>query len=197
VEIEQPLRADARRNAATLTAVARAAIAAEGLDVSTNEIVKRAGVGAGTFYRRFPSRQVLLETILLETIGELEAQAQAALACADPARGFADLLRALAVSQANNKGLAQALSADGGSDAVDRARIRLRDLIREVTERGQAASVLRPDLSWRDVPFLASAVAGMTGRCLDLDGGPQQRDRVLGFVLDGLRTPGLCQFPTG
>ncbi|WP_158889556.1 TetR/AcrR family transcriptional regulator [Amycolatopsis anabasis] len=179
------LRADARRSEEALVAAARKAVAEVGLEVSTNEIVKRAGVGPGTFYRRFPSRQALLETILLEVIGELEDKARAVLEDPDPGRGFAGLLRAFTLSQVENKGLSDALVAQGGSPEADMARERLRDLIRRATERAQRAGAVRPDLSWADVPFLAAAAAGTTQNCLDLHAGAVQRDRVLAVLLTG------------
>src|SRR5579884_1400895 len=155
------LRADARRSEAALVAAARKAVAEVGLEVSTNEIVKRAGVGPGTFYRCFPSRQALLETILLEVIAELEDKARAALEDPDPGRGFARLLRAFTLSQVENKGLSDALAAQGGSPEADKARERLRVLIRRTTERAQRVGAVRSDLSWTEVPFLAAAAAGM------------------------------------
>lgn len=179
------LRADARRSEAALVAAAREAVAEAGLEVSANEIVKRAGVGPGTFYRRFPSRQALLEKILLEVLAELEGQAMEALDDPDPGQGFASLLRAFTLSQAENKGLSDALAAEGGSPEADKARERLRDLIRRVTERAQRAGVVRKDLSWADVPFLAAAAARMTQNCLDLHAGAVQRDRVLAVILAG------------
>ncbi|KAA5836360.1 TetR/AcrR family transcriptional regulator [Saccharopolyspora hirsuta] len=184
------LRADARRSEAALVAAARKAVAEVGLEVSTNEIVKRAGVGPGTFYRRFPSRQALLETILLEVVEELEDKARAALEDPDPGQGFARLLRAFTLSQVENKGLSDALAAQGGSPEADKARERLRDLIRRVTERAQRAGAVRPDLSWADVPFLAAAAAGMTQNCLDLHAGAVQRDRVLAVLLAGTANSG-------
>lgn len=184
------LRADARRSEAALIAAARTAVAEVGLEVSTNEIVKRAGVGPGTFYRRFPSRQALLETILLEIIGELEAQAQAALEDPDPGQGFVRLLQAFTVLQVDKRGLSDALESQGGSPEGNTARERLRDLIRRTTERAQGAGAVRPDLSWADVPYLASAAAGMTQNCLGLHAGAVQRDRVLAIILAGTANSG-------
>ncbi|GAB3444899.1 hypothetical protein GCM10027570_14580 [Streptomonospora sediminis] len=189
------LRADARRSEAALVAAARESVANVGLGVSTNEIVKRAGVGPATFYRRFPSRQALLETVLLEVIGELEDKARDALGDPDPGEGFARLLRALTLAQVENKGLSDALAAQGGSPATDGARDRLRDLIRRTTERAQRAGAARQDLSWADVPFLAAAAAGMAQNCLDLPGGTAQRDRVLAVLLAGTADSGGRELP--
>ncbi|PXY23429.1 hypothetical protein BAY59_27550 [Prauserella coralliicola] len=184
---ERTLRSDARRSMEILIDAARTAFAEQGLDVSTNEIVKRAGVGPATFYRRFPSRLALVETVLSEVLLELEEQAKAALDHPDPATGFAGLFTALTVAQTENKGLSDALAGHKESTRVNEARRRLRDLIRAVTERAQAAGALRPDLSWRDVPFLASAASAVATACLDLRAGAEQRDRVLTVLFAGLR----------
>lgn len=186
VESPRALRSDARRSMELLISAARAAFAEQGLDVSTNEIVKRAGVGPATFYRRFPSRLALVETVLSEVLSELEEQAAAALNHPDPATGFANLFTALTVAQAENKGLSDALAGHGESMRVDKARARLRRLIRAVTERAQEAGALRADLSWRDVPFLASAASSVAATCLDLRAGTEQRDRVITILLAGL-----------
>jgi AcrR family transcriptional regulator len=191
------LRSDARRSAALVVAAARTAIAEQGLAVSTNEIVKRAGVGPGTFYRRFPSRHALLEAVLLEVVGELLERARSAAEDPDPWTGFAGLLSAFAAAQSENKGLSDALAAEPGETGgeVGDAFARLRDHVRAVTERAQEAGAVRADVSWRDVPFFAGAAAGMSTRCLGLDAGPSGRDRVVAVVLDGLRAPGHAPLP--
>ncbi|HEY3471897.1 MAG TPA: TetR/AcrR family transcriptional regulator [Amycolatopsis sp.] len=185
------MRADARRSVELVVAAARSAIAEFGLSVSTNEIVKRAGVGPATLYRRFPSRHALLETILLEVVGELVTEAEAAAEHPDPLTGFADLVRALAAAQSANKGLSDALAAEspsaGRDDEVAAAFGELRAHIRRVTERAQEAGAIRADVAWQDVPFLAGAAAGMSTRCLGLDAGEGGRDRVVAVVLAGLR----------
>jgi len=191
------LRSDARRSAALVIAAARTAIAEHGLAVSTNEIVKRAGVGPGTFYRRFPSRHALLEAVLLEVVGELLERARAAAEDPDPWAGFAGLLSALSTAQSENKGLSDALAAEpeGRGSEVGDAFARLRDHIRAITERAQKAGAVRADVSWRDVPFFAGAAAGMSTRCLGLDAGSSGRERVVAVVLDGLRDPGHAPLP--
>jgi AcrR family transcriptional regulator len=193
------MRSDARRSVELVVAAARTAIAEQGLGVSTNEIVKRAGVGPATLYRRFPSRQILLETILLEVVGELVAAATAAAETPDPFTGFTDLVRAFAAAQSANKGLSDALAAEsdsaGHSDAVRTAFAGLRDHVRRITERAQEAGVIRADVAWQDVPFLAGAAAGVSTRCLGLDAGDAGRDRVIAVVVDGLRETGREPLP--
>ena len=68
-----PLRADAQRNVERLVAAARAALDEEGIDVTTRDIARRAGVGLGTLYRRIPSLTALLTAILIDTIDEIAA----------------------------------------------------------------------------------------------------------------------------
>src|SRR5689334_24979971 len=80
--LQRPKRADARRNYDLLVAAARDAFAEHGTDTSLEEIARRAGVGIGTLYRRFPSRTALLEAVYVEEIQSV----------CDRAYGFADEL---------------------------------------------------------------------------------------------------------
>src|SRR3569833_1013282 len=82
------LRADARRNLERLVEAARIAVAEVGVGVSAHAIAHRAGVGVGTFYRRIPSLQVLLEAVLDEILDEIANVADQALEDPDPWHGF-------------------------------------------------------------------------------------------------------------
>ena len=84
---ERPLRADARRNQDLIVAAAGEAIAEHGLEASMEEIARRAGVGAATLYRRFPSKQELLRAVLDARLSELEPQIAAAAADRGPLGG--------------------------------------------------------------------------------------------------------------
>jgi AcrR family transcriptional regulator len=70
-EARQGLRADARRNRARVLDAARIAFAEQGQDVQMEEIARRAGVGVGTIYRHFPTKEALLETLLIEKFGQV------------------------------------------------------------------------------------------------------------------------------
>src|ERR1700756_4745030 len=93
---ERPMRADAQRNYAKLLGAASAAFVESGADdVSLEEIARRAGVGIGTLYRHFPTRQALLEAVYLGQVEALSARADELLASDSPEEAFAAWLRAL------------------------------------------------------------------------------------------------------
>src|SRR5207249_8795535 len=81
-------RRDAKRNRERLVSAARELFASAGVDVSTREVARHAGVGVGTLYRHFPAREDLVDAVLGEAFDELIGLAKTALAEADPWRGF-------------------------------------------------------------------------------------------------------------
>ena len=92
----RPLRADARRNRDRVLEAARAAFGAEGSDVSLDEIARRAGVGAGTVYRHFATKEALFEAVVFDRIGELVEEARALSDDPDPGRAFSSFVERLA-----------------------------------------------------------------------------------------------------
>lgn len=189
----RPPRADARRNAARVLTAARQAVAAHGFDVSYHEIARLAGVGVGTVYRRFPERAQLLEAVLLDVLGELADSAEQALGEDESWPAFTRFFTGLALRTGENAGLSDSLD-DRGGPQVAAARRTLLDRVRRLTERAQRDGVLRADLSWRDIPFLARAAAA--GACvLDIPADPLQVERCVTVVLDGMRAPASTPLP--
>src|ERR1700728_3738805 len=109
----RPLRADARRNRDRVLDAARAAFGAEGSDASLDEIARRAGVGAGTVYRHFPTKEALFEAVVIDRMGELIQEAQALLVDPDPGRAFASFVERLGREGALKRDLVEALANDG------------------------------------------------------------------------------------
>ena len=178
--VRRPQRADARRNFDALLAAAREAFAEHGTEASLEDIARRAGVGIGTLYRNFPTRQDLFETVY---IGEVEELCQAA----DDAR------RPAAVGGAGRRGCAASSATPPPSGRMLRgAQPRLGDVPRAAARRctragepllarAQDAGEVRTDLTFDD---LLRMVSGLTaGRFAD----DAQRERVLGIALDGIR----------
>ena len=97
--LARPLRADARRNRERVLEAARAAFGAEGSDVSLDDIARRAGVGAGTVYRHFATKDALFEAVVLDRIGELVEEAHALADDPDPGRAFLSFVELLARAQ--------------------------------------------------------------------------------------------------
>ncbi|MEV0599284.1 TetR/AcrR family transcriptional regulator [Streptomyces sp. NPDC050315] len=186
-------RADARRNVERLVAAARTAVAEVGVEVSAHDIARRAGVGVGTFYRRVPSREALLEAVLEDVLAEVMELADRALADPDPWHGFTTFATAYVGLRTESCGIGEALGGACG-EVFEQTLADLRGRVRALVARAQEAGVLRADVAWQDVPFLLAAVA-TTGRTVGLTAGERQWERHLRVVLDGLRTPDPVPLP--
>ena len=154
------LRADARRNRARVLRAAQEAFAAEGLAVPLDEIARRAGVGAGTVYRHFPTKEALFETIVLGRVRELAERIRALAADPDPGQAFFAMLADLGVTGAMKRDLVDALTAAGidVSGPLAEARTGIRESMATLLVRAQRAGAVRPDVTVDDVGTL---LAGM------------------------------------
>ncbi|MGI5350910.1 TetR/AcrR family transcriptional regulator [Streptomyces sp. CA-250714] len=178
-------RADARRNVERLVEAARGAVAEVGVGVSAHEIARRAGVGVGTFYRRIPSLEVLLQAVLEEVLDEIADVADRAVADPDAWNGLHIFAAAYVRLRTESCGISEALGGACG-DALAPRLADLRERIRHLVERAQSAGAMRTDIAWQDVAFLFAAAA-TEERTLGLRAGEQQWERNLQIVLDGLR----------
>ena len=180
------LRADAERNRQRLLDAAREIFAERGLDVTLDEIARRAGVGTGTAYRRFPNKNALIEALMVGRIRELESIAKECVADADPWRGLTRYFERALALQAADRGLKDALfSAGRGGEEVARARGALAPVVAQLVRRAVDAGVVRSDFATTDVPLINF----MLNTVVDLGHGvePELWRRYLAIVLDGLR----------
>lgn len=174
-------RVDARRNHVRLVAAARTLLARDGLDVSVREIARETGVGVGTVYRHFPTRDDLIDAVLEEAFEEIVAAGERALAADDAWAGFAGFVEeTLALTSRNRVLKAVVEDEERGRERAAAMRARLRPLTAELIRRAQAAGALRADFTPQDL----SLVFWGTDRVIDL--APDSWRRHLGFVLDGL-----------
>src|SRR5689334_4135555 len=128
---QRPLRRDAERNRERILSAAAVAFAEGGLSVTMDEIGRRAGVGVGTVYRRFPDKELLIEALFEQRLEELVELAEGALAHDDPWDGLVAFLERLLAVQACDRGLKEvALSTAHGQERVRRARGRLAPVVR-------------------------------------------------------------------
>jgi AcrR family transcriptional regulator len=182
----RPLRADARRNRLRLLQVATDAFAAEGLAVPLDEIARRAGVGPGTLYRHFPTKEALFEAVLRDRLERLAADAQARRDAADPGAALLDFIDRLVAEAAPKRDLTDAL-AGGGYDlnaSLAATAARLRAAIGGLLARAQAAGAIRDDITTADLMALISGIL------LALRPRPGQRPdpgRAVAVLRDGLR----------
>jgi len=178
----RPKRADALRNYDALIAAAREAFAEGGTSTSLEEIARRAGVGIGTLYRHFPSRQELLEAVY---VGEVEALCQSAadLAELEPWDALVAWLHRFVGYLATKQALAEQLLEYLDRDAAffRGCRAAFQTAGEPLFEHAQAAGVVRSDATFGDTIQMVSAVAKIPGIA------PEQVDRILDMALDGLR----------
>ena len=112
-ETERPLRADAARNRARVLEVAYETFAAEGLAVPIDEIARRAGVGAGTVYRHFPTKEALFEAVIEDRVRSIVDKAGTLLGSSEPGDGALRLPARSIGPGAADHGLADALAGYG------------------------------------------------------------------------------------
>ncbi|MFB8265169.1 TetR/AcrR family transcriptional regulator [Streptomyces sp. NPDC055955] len=179
VAAQRPRRADARRNFDALLAAARDAFAEKGAEASLEDIARQAGVGIGTLYRNFPTRRHLFETVYAEEVDALCRRADE-LADAPPWDGLAGWLRRFVDYTVTKRAIRDALS--GESDIFVACRRAMLDAGEPLLLRAQAAGEVRSDMSFDDLLRLVSGVTGAA--YVDTE----QRDRVFGITLDGMRT---------
>jgi AcrR family transcriptional regulator len=190
----KPLRSDARRNRERIVASARTLFAKAGTDVSVEDITRHAGVGMGTLYRHFATKEELLDAVLEETFEEIVGLANAALVTTDAWAGFSGFLEGSLALHAENRGLKDVLGTrQHGLERARAMRARLRPLLRRLIERAQAQGTLRADFAFADLPL----VFWTTGRVIELTAGvaPDFWRRHLALMLDGLRVEAARPLP--
>jgi len=183
----RPMRADAQRNYERLLSAAVAAFTEHGADdVSLEEIARRAGVGIGTLYRHFPTRQALLEAVYRDQVEALRTRADEFAKSDAPLQALAEWLRALAAFSSTKQSLTSALLATLGkdSDLMSVCSKVICEAADELLARAKKAGVVRADADARDLIRLVHAVNIATQRAPT---DPGQADRLLRMVLDGLR----------
>jgi AcrR family transcriptional regulator len=184
---ERPLRRDAERNRQLIIEAARTAFAEDGLSVTLDEIARRAGVGVGTVYRRFPDKEQLIDALFETRINELAAEAEAALLADDPWDGLVGFLERANQQHACDRGFKEvALSGVHGLERVARARQLMFPLVTQLVERAQADGSLRADVTPTDIPLLQLMLGSLSECTRDVD--PDVWRRYLGIITDGLRT---------
>lgn len=177
-----PKRADARRNYERLLAAGRDAFAERGEATSLEEVARRAGVGIGTLYRHFPTRQALLEALYVNEVEDISRSA-ALLDDADPWNALNVWLGRLVGYLTTKRALASELLnyLDEDAPLFRECRGAVFAAGEPILKRAQDAGVVRPDVDFADV---LQMVGGIT-RMNVTDSG--QIERVLRIALDGLR----------
>ena len=169
------LRADARRNLERVLDAAADVFAASGPDASIDEIALRAGVGHGTVFRRFPTKDDLMFAVIERHVDEMRALAEEALAAADPGEAFFDFVHRVAELNMRTPGLHRCVVHCGGKPGA----AELEQLVGKIVSRAQRAGAVRRDVKPADVQALVRSALTAAP--------PGHWRRYLDVVLDGLR----------
>ncbi|MRH89141.1 TetR family transcriptional regulator [Nocardia sp. SYP-A9097] len=181
---ERPLRADARRNRERVLAAAQEAFAAEGISVPLDEIARRAGVGAGTVYRHFPTKEALFEAAIVDRVDRMTGRARDALNADDAGTAFFAFLRQMDSGGGVKRDLVDALGPRGEQVYAGPTR-ELQTAIGELLSKAQQAGAVRTDIGLGD---LMSVLKGFF-IAIHMDSADSaQRERTFAVILDGLRT---------
>jgi len=161
-DTERPLRADARRNRERILQSARAAFAESGADAQIDDVARHAGVGVGTVYRHFPTKQALLTELVRQTFRLFTERARAALeAGGEPFALIEGLLRRIAETAAGDAGVQYALASSDAQEARSEAQAEQDELIAviaELTGRARRAGTIRPGIEATDIAMLICGV---------------------------------------
>ena len=190
----RPQRADARRNRVRVLDAARECFAGAGLDTAMEDVARCAGVGMGTVYRHFPTKEALVQALVAERFEQFARYAAEALDEADPWQALTGFMRRCARLQADDRALSAILTRMPSAMAAGAAnQTELTGHLAELVGRAQAAGAVRADVGWEDVPMIMCGVGGQVQSAGA--GGPGDWERHLALVLDGLRAPGAEPLP--
>ncbi|MEV0848468.1 helix-turn-helix domain-containing protein [Streptomyces sp. NPDC049954] len=186
-EAGRPLRADARRNREKILAAAVRAFTEEGLDAHLERIAKEAGVGSGTLYRNFPTREDLIEAAHRNEVARLCDAVPGLLETLPPGEALRAWTRRFIDYATAKRGMARALSAvvDAGTNPYADSHRLIQEALDTLMRAGVAAGEIRSDIRPTDM-FAALAGIALTSAA------PEQREqaeRLLDLTLDGLRPP--------
>ncbi|TMD98848.1 MAG: TetR/AcrR family transcriptional regulator [Chloroflexi bacterium] len=185
----RPLRADARRNRERVLEAAELVLASEGMSVPIDEVARRAGVGVGTVYRQFPTKEALFEAILLRRLERLLEEARSRGAAADPGEAFFGFLEHLVEVATSKRDLADALSRAGIDIEASVSSViqELAGALEELLGRAQRSGAVRDDVGTPELFGLVAGTCMAADRRFPAACTPQ---RMLGIVFDGLRPAG-------
>jgi AcrR family transcriptional regulator len=191
---ERPLRADAERNRKRLLDAARTLFAERGLDVSMDDIARAAGVGVGTAYRRFRSRDQIVEALFDERLEQMQVRARAAEEDPDAWRALVEFFTGSLRAQAQDRGFKQLLfSSDEGRAKVKQMRAKVVPVMERIVARAKEAGQLREDVDVVDFTVLSFMVGAAVDFAAPVDDGVWERYAALLF--DALRPGSASPLP--
>jgi AcrR family transcriptional regulator len=182
---DRPLRADARRNRARVLAAAEAVFADKGVTASTEEVARAAGVGIGTVFRHFPTKEALLEAVFVDRLRQLARYAEELADAPDPGAAFFEFFTRMVENSVNKNADAAARAAAGVDVRTALAEVKtdLLEAMDVLLHRAQQAGAVRADLAGREVVALLVGAA----RAAEMLADPTAAARALAVTVDGMR----------
>ena len=195
---KRTLRADARRNREAVLAAAKELFAEQGLDAQMPDIAKAAGVGVGTVYRHFPTKEDLIDALAADRFERIAERGREALdeAQEDPWKAFCDYLRFGVELQANDRALSQVMASRPEVMGAHAEASGVIELNGKLLALAQKSGELRRDAVVEDVPMIICGLGHVTQAARAGTMAPGMSwERFLAIVLDGLRAPGGDKLP--
>lgn len=192
-----PLRRDAERNRRRLLEAARQVFGERGRDAPFEEIARRAGVGIGTLYRRFPTREALIDALFEQKAHDYLRASEQALAADDAWEGLAGFIERICEMQAHDRGFADVLTATFPSGAAPGVAAATRDARRnaeKLVARARRDGKLRRDFTHQDLAWILIANAAYLEATREV--APDAWRRYVALILDAARTPAASKLPS-
>jgi AcrR family transcriptional regulator len=179
------MRVDARRNYDRLVDAASAAFFERGVGVPLEEVARRAGVGIGTLYRHFPTRDAIIEAVYRHEVERLCDSAETLLQERSAGDALELWLHEFVDYVAAKRGMAEALKSMVGADSELFAdtRLRINNAIERLVAAGVAAGTIRDDVSPPDLLWAVSGICFATDR----DDWREYAERLVALIMDGMR----------
>lgn len=184
------MRADARRNREKILEAAMDAFARTGLDTQMPELARQAGVGVGTLYRHFPTKEELVRALIVHHMASMAEEARIRLEAreTDAWEQFEGFLLACAERHERERLLSQVLATQPSSWFRHAAIVEtdLAERAAELMARAQRAGAVRPDARGEDIPVIMCGLSAV----VEADWGEHAWRRYMRLMLDGLRAAG-------
>ncbi|MDX3645815.1 helix-turn-helix domain-containing protein [Streptomyces sp. MB09-02B] len=190
----QPLRSDAERNRGRIIAAARTVFARDGLHASMASVAREASVGIATMFRRFPTKEELVDAVFADRMGAYADAVTVALDDPDPWTGFVGYIEAACAMQAADSGFADVLTTTFPTAKVlERRRNEAYAAMVELIGRAKAAGRLREDFDTSDLVLLHMATAGVVSATGDA--APDAWRRVAALFVQAFEAPARAPLP--
>ena len=183
----RPLRRDARENRDKILAAAKEVFAERGLSAGVDVIARRAGVGTGTLYRHFPSKEALIAAVFERRLDEVVTLAREAMAVEDPWKAFSGFVEAIIAQAHEDRGLKDVIAERLGDEyRYAAARQRFGPAIEKLLRRAQEAGAVRQDVVFEDFSMIFWSLGELAATTRDFAPGVWRR--YVALSLEGLRT---------